>query len=96
MKNKTLNILKAISAILIVFNHCKFPGTFGILMSNYARIGVPIFFMISGYFVYNNDIEKIKKKIIHILRLLLISCIFWFYLILLDILFLKKIYWYHI
>ncbi len=77
MKNKTLNILKCVCAILIVFNHCTFPGKFGVLVKGISRIGVPIFFMISGYYVYNNNEQKILKKIIHISKILLFSCLFW-------------------
>lgn len=79
-RNNSLNILKAICCILIVFIHCKFPRTLGILIQNYGRIGVPIFFMISGYFVKNNDNKKIKCKILKNIKLLIISCTFYFML----------------
>ena len=32
VRNSSLNILKAICCILIVFNHCKFPSVFGKLL----------------------------------------------------------------
>lgn len=77
-KNHTLNILKAICAILIVFNHCKFPGDFGRLVENLGRIAVPIFFMISGYFAFDNNRKRIFQKFKRIFIMLLTSCIFWF------------------
>ena len=38
VRNSSLNILKAICCILIVFNHCKFPSVFGKLLKNYYLI----------------------------------------------------------
>ena len=58
VRNSSLNILKAICCILIVFNHCKFPSVFGKLLENYARIGVPVFFLISGYYLNGNSKEN--------------------------------------
>lgn len=78
MKNKSLNVLKAVCAILIVFNHCHFTGTFGNLIVNYGRIAVPIFFMISGFFCFNKTEDKIKKKLKHILIIFIWSSLFWF------------------
>ena len=75
VRNSSLNILKAICCILIVFNHCKFPSVFGKLLENYARIGVPIFFLISGYYLNGNSKEKIKSKIWKNMKLLFFSCI---------------------
>lgn len=75
VRNSSLNILKAICCILIVFNHCKFPSAFGKLLENYARIGVPVFFLISGYYLNGNSKEKIKSKIWKNMKLLFFSCI---------------------
>ena len=75
VRNSSLNILKAICCILIVFNHCKFPSVFGKLLENYARIGVPVFFLISGYYLNGNSKEKIKSKIWKNMKLLFFSCI---------------------
>ena len=73
MRNVPLDLLKLISAYMIIFIHITFPGEFGKIIDCIARFGVPIFFMCSGYFCYNNDYIKIKKKIIHILWLLCFS-----------------------
>ena len=58
-RNTTLDILKAVCCVLVVFIHCKFPSIVGTIVESYARICVPIFFMISGYFVANNDLVNV-------------------------------------
>lgn len=78
MRNVSLDLLKLISAYMIIFIHITFPGEFGKIVDSIARFGVPVFFMCSGYFCYNNDYSKIKKKIIHILKLFLIAFLLYF------------------
>lgn len=77
-QNHTLNILKVICAILIVFNHCVFPNEFGKIIKDISRIAVPIFFIISGYFSYQNNENKIKNKFKRIFLMFVGACIFWF------------------
>lgn len=57
MRNNNLDILKAISAFLVVCIHIKFPGKFGEYINIIAALAVPIFFMITGYYY-----ENMKKK----------------------------------
>lgn len=76
--NHSLNILKVICATLIVFNHCIFPGKVGVLIRDISRVAVPIFFIISGYYVYRNSEYKKYKKIIRILLMLVGASLFWF------------------
>lgn len=78
IKNHTLDILKVVCSILIVFNHCVFPGTTGEIIKAFSRIAVPIFFLISGYYVFNNSKEKVLKKCKRIFKILVFACIFWF------------------
>lgn len=78
MKNSTLNVIKAIASFLVVFIHCRFPGKLGNILADFARIAVPIFLLVSGFFSYNNDEKKLKKKIKHIFLLMLISNIVYF------------------
>lgn len=70
MKNSTLNILKGIACFSVVLLHCSFPGIFGKIIYGIARFAVPLFFAISGYYVYSNDsqkvIQRLPKKIKHI------------------------------
>lgn len=66
--------------------HCEFPGTFGFFMNSLARFGVPLFFSISGFFLYYFGITKetirlkLRKRIIKILSLLLFSFAIYFLL----------------
>ena len=70
-ENKKLYELKAICAYLVVLLHCNFPGKIGIIFEVLARIAVPCFFMISGYFSYPYNKEKIKLRIISMLKLII-------------------------
>lgn len=56
-----LDALKCICAFLIICIHIPFPGALGEYVVAISRIGVPIFFMISGFF-FCNMISKSKEK----------------------------------
>ena len=71
-----LDKLKALCAFLVVCIHAPFPGTIGEYFTALARIAVPIFFMISGYF-YKAD--RSRQQIIKILKLILISNTLYFF-----------------
>lgn len=62
-RNTTLDIFKLFSAYMVVFIHVPFYGEMGGIVQSIARFAVPVFFISSGFFVYNNNCEKIKKKI---------------------------------
>ncbi len=80
-RNNCLNFLKGISCIGVVLMHCSFPEPFGKYISYLCMFAVPIFFMISGYFSYYDNREivksKLPKKMLHILRLIIISEMFY-------------------
>lgn len=66
LRSKSVDILKAICAFLIVCIHVPFPGTVGQYFTALTRIGVPIFFIITGYFYSDvkekgREIRQIKK-----------------------------------
>lgn len=61
-KNNTLNILKGVACIAVVFIHVQFPGIFGQVIVGLSRAAVPLFFMISGYYLYRNDPSEIRSK----------------------------------
>lgn len=69
-KNKTLNGLKGIACFAVVMLHCSFPGAIGKIIYGISRFAVPLFFAISGYYVYSSDskrvIQKLPQKIRHI------------------------------
>lgn len=73
------DILKAICAFLIVCIHAPFPGIIGTCVTAIARVGVPVFFMITGYF-YDTVIEKGKElyQIKKIFLLMIFSNILYF------------------
>lgn len=54
VRNNFLDYIKGIACIGVVFIHCSFPYVFGDIIANLAAFGVPMFFMISGYYLANN------------------------------------------
>lgn len=78
MKNKSLYVLEAIACICLVFIHCRFPGNLGLAIDYFARFAVPLFFMVSGYFSYSANKDKVKKKIFKQLSLFIISMSLYF------------------
>ena len=74
-RNHTLNYLKVLASFCVVMLHCGFPGIAGKLIYGPARFAVPFFFMVSGYYVYSEDREKVinrlPRKIKHIVLLLI-------------------------
>lgn len=62
MRNYSIDILKAISAFAVVLIHLKTPYTQYYLPL--LVFAVPVFFMISGYLLYNDSIDKMKRGII--------------------------------
>lgn len=72
MRADNIDVLKAACAFLIVCIHVPFPGEFGAYITALARIGVPIFFMITGYF-YSDVVKKSREvgQIKKILKLII-------------------------
>ncbi|MBQ8525978.1 MAG: acyltransferase [Clostridia bacterium] len=69
MRNVSLDLLKVFASYMVVFIHIKFAGVAGAVVTSFARFAVPLFFMVSGYFSYNNDFNRIKKKAFHIFKI---------------------------
>ena len=69
--NESLELLKGIACILIVLIHCPFPGIIGDIFICTARFGVPLFFMVSGYFLVDDrnefPITRLIKKVKNLL-----------------------------
>lgn len=74
-RNQTLDVIKLIAAFLVVFIHVPFYGTFGKVVNLYTRIAVPVFFMTSGYFCYENTEAVIWKKIRKIAGILVFAAL---------------------
>ena len=80
MRNRTLDMVKAISAYAVVLLHIRFPGTAGNVANVLTRFAVPVFFMISGYFCYRGDdteFSRLGKKIRHVMMLIMIAFPVW-------------------
>ena len=67
--NYCLDSIKGIACIFVVFLHCEFPGTIGVVVQAFSRYCVPLFFMVSGYYylsVKTLDVAERKRKAWHI------------------------------
>lgn len=69
-RNKSLDCLKGIAALFVIWIHEQFPGMTGQLVQQVGAFAVPVFFMVSGYFSRNASREKVAKSIRHILILI--------------------------
>ncbi len=74
-KNNTLELLKLLASYMVVFIHILFYGKPGDIVETLARFAVPFFFLVSGYYSYQITCKKIKKRIINILNLLVLSAV---------------------
>jgi len=72
-RKSSLDILKFIAAYLVVFIHSDAKNSISDIFLGICRIAVPIFFMISGYFLYDKNKEKIIISIKKILKLLIFA-----------------------
>ena len=64
-KYNLLNAAKLVAAFLVVSIHIPFTGNFGSSVIAVARIAVPFFFMVSGFFCYYEDESVISAKMKH-------------------------------
>lgn len=74
-ENRYVNILKGIACIMVVLNHYHGIGQMGDILYAISHFGVPVFFLISGYYMYsaNGDtFRKLPNKIRHIGNLILL------------------------
>lgn len=69
-----IDALKAICAFLVVCIHAPFPKPIGQWVSTLARIAVPIFFMITGYFYIDTiNCKSERKQLIKVIRLIILA-----------------------
>ena len=83
--NLSMQICKLIAAMFVVFIHFGFPGILGIIIDCIARFAVPMFFAISGYFSYKINNEKIKNRIIYMLKLNIFAISFYLLLNIIEV-----------
>lgn len=60
-KNSCLNALKGAACILVVLNHFHWNGIAGDITYIVSHLGVPVFFLTSGYFLLGGVIGKRKS-----------------------------------
>lgn len=83
-KNTTMEILKFLAASSVVMVHCMFPGILGKIIFGIGRFSVPTFYMVSGYFIYNENsdkvIQKLPSRISRLLKIWVITDIIYFFI----------------
>lgn len=69
-----LSVVEALAAFLVVFIHAKVPGMVGDCVRGWARISVPLFFIISGFFLFNGNriVDDYRRIFWHKIKRLLI------------------------
>lgn len=69
-RNHGLDLLKTISAFMVICIHVPFPGIVGTIITPLTRIAVPLFFMITGYYYSStkerNHVNKQLHKVIQL------------------------------
>lgn len=75
MKNTSINVIKGIACILVIFIHVPFPGIWGNVVSRFAQVVVPFFFMISGYYSYNASFQKLLCRVKKVLYMFIVSSV---------------------
>jgi len=80
-RNYAIDSLRLICAFFVVFLHCNYKSNNVFIVI--TRTAVPIFFMISGYFLFQRTtfdfIEKSKKNILKASKIFLFSTAFFFF-----------------
>lgn len=72
VENRFLYFLEGTACISVVFIHCMFPSWLGVFVCGLARFAVPLFFMVSGYYLRHagmmdqQEKARVRKKIVHI------------------------------
>jgi len=69
-RNHGIDLLKAISAFMVICIHVQFPGIVGTIITPLTRIAVPLFFMITGYYYsFTKENNRVNKQIHKIIQL---------------------------
>ncbi len=72
-ENILLNFTKGISCLGVVLIHVCFPGIIGEILKKIFSYAVPLFFMISGYYIYGQNIEVTKRRLKKIIKYFIYS-----------------------
>lgn len=81
-KNNCLNFLKGCACFGVLYMHTSYDCLFSSMISCLSRFAVLVFFMISGYYCYDDDRVKIGKrmprKVKHVTKLIVVSMSIYF------------------
>lgn len=68
-RNQTLECLRVLAAVFVVFLHVPFPGLLGKTVNCLARFAVPLFFAISGWFSCRAEPKALEKRFLRTVEL---------------------------
>ena len=72
-RNDLIDLIRFVSSIFVLLIHCPFPGFLGEAIITFGRYAVPYFLMVSGWFFYSADpnrmLEKAKKQLFETAKL---------------------------
>ncbi len=77
LRNESFDTLKFFLAFFIIIIHTGFTGVVGVGIKAVSRIAVPLFFMITGYYLPTMTDEKLKKYFCKVFCLTIISTLFY-------------------
>lgn len=60
-KNHFLFFLEGFACINVIFIHCMFPSWLGVLVCGLARFAVPLFFIVSGYYLVPVNMNREQR-----------------------------------
>lgn len=77
-RNALMDTLRLLVSFYVVLLHAPLPGSFGEAIKPILRCAVPFFFMVSGYWLADNDMARVKvrlnKQARRMFLLLAVSC----------------------
>lgn len=74
-RNQAIECCRLLAAIGVVFIHVLFPGQLGSMVNCLAKLAVPFFFAISGYYSFNADVSRLRNRTRTILKLYVLAVI---------------------
>lgn len=77
LRKESFDTLKFFLAFFVVIIHTGFTGWIGLGSDAISRIAVPLFFMITGYYLPTMTEEKFKKHFHKVIYLTVISTLFY-------------------
>ena len=62
-RNALMDALRLLAAFFVVLLHAPLPGGFGEVIKPILRCAVPFFFMVSGWWLADNDMARIRARL---------------------------------